>query len=239
MGSANLVCIMGSLCKEPNLRVTPSGHHVCDLLVAVNRKSGVADYLPVIVWDEDAVACGRFLKTGSLVHVLGRLSSRNYEKADGSRHVAIEVVASKTTFLSAERAGGHKNANMTLLMGNLCREPNLRITPAGKMICDLIVAVDRKTGGTDYLPVICWNKDAESCGQHLYTGALVHVKGILTSRNYERADGSKHVAIEVSAQEIEFLGGPAKREERATRDVDLQGSLGGEEMAFGSLDEPG
>jgi single-strand DNA-binding protein len=222
---------MGSLCKEPNLRITPSGHHVCDLLVAVNRKSGVADYLPVIVWDEDAAACGRSLKTGLLVHVLGRLSSRNYEKADGSRHVAIEVIASKTTFLSAERAGGHKNANMILLMGNLCREPNLRVTSAGKIICDLIVAVNRKTGGTDYLPVICWNKDAESCDQHLYTGALVHVKGILTSRNYERADGSRHVAIEVSAQEIEFLGGAARREGRDPRDTDLQDKVPGE-MAF-------
>jgi single-strand DNA-binding protein len=219
---------MGSLCKEPNLRITPSGHHVCDLLVAVNRKSGVADYLPVIVWDEDAVACERSLKTSSLVHVLGRLSSRNYEKPGGSRHVAIEVISSKITFLSAARAGGHKNANMILLMGNLCREPSLRATSAGKMISDLIVAVDRKTGGTDYLPVICWNKDAESCGQHLYTGALVHVKGILTSRNYERADGSRHVAIEVSAQEIEFLGGAARREGRDPRDTDLQDRTRGE-----------
>lgn len=99
MAHANLVVVLGNLCKEPNLRFTPSGKAICDLLVAVNRKSGSADYLPVIVWGKDAEACDKFLKKGSLVHISGRIQSRNYEKQGGEKHVAIEVVATEIEFL--------------------------------------------------------------------------------------------------------------------------------------------
>jgi single-strand DNA-binding protein len=99
MAHANMTVLLGNLCKDPNLRFTPSGKAICDLLIAVNRKSGAADYLPVIVWGRDAEACDRFLKKGSLVHVIGRIQSRNYEKPDGTKHVAIEVVASEIEFL--------------------------------------------------------------------------------------------------------------------------------------------
>lgn len=99
MAHANVVIVLGNLCKEPNLRFTPSGKAICDLLIAVNRKSGSADYLPVIVWGKDAEACDKFLKKGSLVHVTGRVQSRNYEKPDGGKHVAIEIVATEIEFL--------------------------------------------------------------------------------------------------------------------------------------------
>lgn len=98
----NIVVVLGNLCKEPNLRYTPSGKSICDLLVAVNRKGGKADYLPVIVWGDDAEACHRHLKKGSLVHVVGKMSSRNYTKKEGdeeTQHVAIELVADKIDFL--------------------------------------------------------------------------------------------------------------------------------------------
>lgn len=104
MAHANVVVVLGNLCKEPNLRFTPSGKAICDLLVAVNRKSGAADYLPVIVWGRDAEACERFLKKGSLVHVIGRIQSRNYNKPDGSKHVAIELIASEIEFLDKQSA---------------------------------------------------------------------------------------------------------------------------------------
>lgn len=103
------------------------------------------------------------------------------------------------------------HANTTILLGNLCKEPNLRFTPSGKAICDLLVAVNRKSGAADYIPVIVWGKDAESCDRFLNKGSLVHITGRVQSRNYEKPDGSKHVAIEVVTQEIEFLDKPTGR----------------------------
>ena len=104
MAHANVTILLENLCKDPNLRFTPSGKAICDLLVAVNRKSGATDYLPVIVWGRDAEACDKFLKKGSLVHIVGRTQSRNYEKPDGSKHVAIEIVAQEIEFL--DKASG-------------------------------------------------------------------------------------------------------------------------------------
>lgn len=103
MASVNIAVILGNLCKEPNLRYTPSGKAICDLLVATNRQSGTADYLPVIVWGKDAEACDRMLKKGSLVHIVGRIQSRNYEKPDGTKHVAIEIVAQDIDFLDKDK----------------------------------------------------------------------------------------------------------------------------------------
>lgn len=103
MAHGNVVTILGNLCKDPNLRFTPSGKAICDLVVAVNRTSGSADYIPVIVWGKDAEACDKYIKKGSLVFVTGRISSRNYTKPDGSKHVAIEIVSSQIEFLDREK----------------------------------------------------------------------------------------------------------------------------------------
>lgn len=103
--STNIVILLGNLCKEPNLRWTPKGKAVCDLLVATNRKSGQADYIPCITWGANAEACGRHLKKGSQVQIVGRIKSRNYEKDDPQnpgekvKHVAIEVDVDQILFL--------------------------------------------------------------------------------------------------------------------------------------------
>ena len=111
MASVNLTIILGNLCKEPNLRYTPSGKAICDLLVATNRQSGTADYLPIIVWGKDAEACERMLKKGSLVHIVGRTQSRNYEKPDGTKHVAIEIVAQEIDFLDKDKLEEAENVS--------------------------------------------------------------------------------------------------------------------------------
>ena len=101
MAFENVTMLMGNLCKAPNLRFTPSGDKICDLLLAVDRgsNSSKADYLPVIVWGKDAEACDKYLSSGSLIYVRGRIQSRNYTDSNGEKHVAIEVVAKKIDFI--------------------------------------------------------------------------------------------------------------------------------------------
>ena len=75
----NELRLHGFICKEPNLRVTPKGREVCDLLVAVRRKYNRSDYIPCVTWNRDA----RFtstLKVGSPVYIRGRVQSRDYIK---------------------------------------------------------------------------------------------------------------------------------------------------------------
>ncbi len=80
----NRLELSGALCKAPILRRTPLGREICDLLLAVNRRYGRADYLPCIAWGSLARSCGQ-LEVGDSLSLSGRLQSRKYRKVDGDR----------------------------------------------------------------------------------------------------------------------------------------------------------
>lgn len=75
----NRLNLEGALCKPPILRRTPLGRDICDLLLAVNRSYGRADYLPCIAWGSLALACSN-LSVGDRLRLEGRLQSRQYRK---------------------------------------------------------------------------------------------------------------------------------------------------------------
>lgn len=90
---ANHLALAGALCKPPILRRTPLGREICDLMLAVNRRYGRADYLPCIAWGSLAHQCGAML-VGDSLRLEGRLQSRAYNKeVDGQLQVrtAFEV----------------------------------------------------------------------------------------------------------------------------------------------------
>lgn len=89
----NCLVLGGVLCKQPVRRRTPLGREICDLLLAVNRPYGRADYLPCIAWGSLAALCGS-MDVGSPLRLEGRLQSRRYRKmtSDGEEiRVAYEV----------------------------------------------------------------------------------------------------------------------------------------------------
>ena len=89
----NRLLLSGTLCKPPSLRSTPLGRSICDMILAVNRRYGRADYLPCIAWGSLAHQCGG-LEVGSTLCFEGRLQSRTYTKNLGDRteeRVAFEV----------------------------------------------------------------------------------------------------------------------------------------------------
>lgn len=75
----NQLILSGALCRKPVARRTPLGREICDLLLAVNRPYGRADYLPCIAWGSLATHCGS-LPVGALLRLEGRLQSRQYHK---------------------------------------------------------------------------------------------------------------------------------------------------------------
>ena len=90
---ANQLELSGVLCKPPVVRRTPLGREICDLLLAVNRPYGRADYLPCIAWGSLAAHCGA-LDVGDPLRLEGRLQSRQYHKLiDGEQveRTAFEV----------------------------------------------------------------------------------------------------------------------------------------------------
>ncbi len=105
-------------------------------------------------------------------------------------------------------------ANLTVIMGNLTRKPELRYTPQEKAVTTLNVAVnrvytDRQTGerveNTDFIPVSVWNRQAENCVKYLDKGSGVYVEGRLNLRRWEGPDGDPRSKLEVVARRVQFL----------------------------------
>lgn len=95
----NRLELSGVLCKQLTLRRTPLGREICDLLLAVNRRYGRADYLPCIAWGSLARACAG-LNVGDSLTLTGRLQSRVYRKVEGDRET--QRTAYEISVLSAE-----------------------------------------------------------------------------------------------------------------------------------------
>lgn len=89
----NELILAGVLCKPTVVRRTPLGREICDMMLAVNRKYGRADYLPCIAWGGLAAWCGQ-LEVGDGLKLNGRLQSREYTKEENGqsiRRTAFEV----------------------------------------------------------------------------------------------------------------------------------------------------
>ena len=89
----NRILLSGVICKQPYLRRTPLGRSICDIILAVNRHYGRADYLPCIAWGQVATAVAG-MTVGDRLMLEGRVQSRNYTKLLDSgpvERVAYEV----------------------------------------------------------------------------------------------------------------------------------------------------
>src|SRR5690606_1907883 len=97
--------IIGRLTKDPELKHTQSGVAVTNFTVAVDRNFKNAqgeydtDFIPVVVWRQQAEHCCKYLGKGRLVAVAGRIQVRNYDDKDGIRRYITEIVADEVQFL--------------------------------------------------------------------------------------------------------------------------------------------
>ena len=105
------------------------------------------------------------------------------------------------------------NLNKVFLIGNLTRDPELRYIPSGMAVATFTVAVNRvyktqtgeKKEQTSFIKVVVWARRAEVCGEYLSKGSPVFVEGRLQSRDWETQEGQKRNAVEVVADNIQFL----------------------------------
>jgi single-strand DNA-binding protein len=91
--SYNRVQLAGRLTADPELRYTPSGKAVCKLRVATND-TRAAQFHDVLAWEDLAETAAESLKKGGAILVEGRIQTRTYEAADGSKRRVTEIVAS-------------------------------------------------------------------------------------------------------------------------------------------------
>lgn len=110
----NKAIIIGNLGKAPEVKFTAGGEAVCKFPVATSKKwtdkSGQKQektcWHSVVVWGKQAESCGQYLEKGSKVYVEGEIDNRTYEKADGTKGYASEIIARDVRFLSTAQQGG-------------------------------------------------------------------------------------------------------------------------------------
>ena len=109
--------------------------------------------------------------------------------------------------------------NKIILLGRLTRDPEVRYTSTGKVVCQFTLAVDRPFANqegqreADFIPVVIWGKQGETCGNYLTKGQRALVEGRLQIRSYNAKDGGKRWITEVIADHFEFI------ECKATSDI--------------------
>ena len=108
----NKVILVGNLTRDPELTETPSGVAVCRFAIAVSRDYASADgtretdFFNITVWRGRAENCGKYLKKGNKVAIVGSLQNRSYEDKDGIKRNVTDVVASEVEFLTPKTAQG-------------------------------------------------------------------------------------------------------------------------------------
>ena len=108
----NKVILVGNLTRDPELSETPSGIAVCRFSIAVSRDYASADgnretdFFNITVWRGRAENCGRYLKKGNKVAIVGSLQNRSYDDKDGNKRYVTDVIANEVEFLTPRGASG-------------------------------------------------------------------------------------------------------------------------------------
>lgn len=175
------------------------GFYMAD--IAVKRLSDSEDLIPVMV-SERLVDVTEDL-TGATVRVAGQF--RSYNRHEEKRNkLVLSVFAREWEFIEEEVENA--KTNQIFLDGFICKPPVYRKTPLGREIADLLIAVNRPYGKSDYIPCICWGRNARfaSC---MEVGTHVNVWGRIQSREYNKKinenDVEKRIAYEISVSKIE------------------------------------
>lgn len=192
----NYTRLCGSMAGSPVYSHSGRGEQFYTFPLEIRRLSGNTDTVNVVLRRAQLAQ----LEPGEeeKLRVTGQLRSFNNRRGDGAKLV-ITVLARELELCDGE------DENLISLAGTLCKPPNLRTTPMGRDICDLMVAVNRHYGRSDYLPCICWGlKAREAAAWTVGTG--VRLEGRIQSRRYIKLSESGAVektAFEVSVTEIE------------------------------------
>ena len=166
--------------------------------LAVRRLSGAVDRLPVTLPGK-LLACVPAAE-GQLLTVSGQVRSYN-KVVDGAGRLMVTLFVQ-----SLSEARESDTLNKVTLVGALCKPPIYRSTPFGREICDMMLAVNRAFGKSDYIPCIAWGRNAQYAAR-FGVGEKICLTGRFQSREYQKLmDNGEYItrsAYEVSAFTLE------------------------------------
>ncbi|MCI9341031.1 MAG: single-stranded DNA-binding protein [Dorea sp.] len=197
----NQVTIMGEI-ASPFIfshEVYGEGFYMVD--VNVKRLSNSEDNIPLMISERLIDVSQDY--TGEFIMVSGQFRSYNRHDEQKNRLV-LSVFVREVEFIDEELDGA--KTNNIFLDGYICKLPVYRKTPLGREIADLLLAVNRPYGKSDYIPCICWGRNARFAST-FEVGEHVQIIGRIQSREYIKklteTETEKRVAYEVSVSKLE------------------------------------
>lgn len=202
----NRVCIIGEIVSEFTFshEVFGEGFYIAN--VSVNRLSDMVDVIPLMISERliDVTKDYRGMK----IEVAGQF--RSYNRHEGTKNkLVLSIFVRELRFLEDDEMPEEQSkSNQIFLDGYVCKPPIYRKTPLGREIADILVAVNRPYGKSDYIPCIAWGRNARFAGA-LEVGAHLQVSGRVQSREYTKKIGEeeveRRVAYEVSVSKIDLV----------------------------------
>lgn len=199
----NQVSMMGKIAAGFTFshQVFGEGFYMTELLV--KRLSESEDRIPVMVSERLVDVTQDYI--GEYVEIHGQFRSYNRHEELKNRLV-LSVFVREIEFIEEETE--EMKSNQILLDGYICKDPIYRKTPLGREIADLLVAVNRSYGKSDYIPCICWGRNARFAAR-FEVGVHVQIWGRIQSREYVKRlnedEVEKRTAYEVSVSKIEYM----------------------------------
>ncbi len=200
----NQVTVMGEIVGDFcfSHEIFGEGFFLVDM--KVKRLSESYDIIPLMVSERLIDVTGDY--NGRFVAVNGQFRSYNRHEERKNRLV-LSVFAREIEFV--DEVEESSKTNQIYLDGYICKEPIYRKTPLGREIADVLLAVNRPYGKSDYIPCICWGRNARYAN-NFRVGERCAVWGRIQSREYMKklseTDIEKRVAFEVSVSKLELLG---------------------------------
>ncbi len=198
--TGNSIHLRGHVCQPLQFGHELFGEQFFVTTLRVPRLSGAEDFLPVTL--SERLLIDEPITAGSILCLDGQLRSYN-KVVEGSGRLLITAFAQR--LLPEE---DEENPNRVQLTGALCKAPSYRTTPFGREIADLMLAVNRSYGKSDYIPCITWGRTARYAA-NLKIGDKVQLVGRFQSRNYQKQlpDGTilNKVAYEVSVSRLSAM----------------------------------
>lgn len=192
----NTILLTGEIITEPYLAFNAYGENFYSFNLSCKRTSGVADVLPCIIPEVFLGDC----KVNDRVDISAEIRTRNHQIGT-ERHLEITVFVNSMT-----KSDSDEDINEVALAGTICKKKNVRKTPYGRQVIDLIIASNRGYGKSDYIPTIVWGGNAFKVEQQFTVGEKIEALGRLQSREYTKhfADGTEEVrtAYELSIKHI-------------------------------------
>lgn len=200
--------------KSENNRATISGEIVSGFLFShelfgerfynfdlkSRRESGTVDIIPVMISERLVNVNEKHM--GKRVLLKGQFRSYNHH-VGVKNHLILFMFATEY-----EEDDSERDCNKIMLNGFICKQPVYRETPLGREVADIFLAVNRSYGKSDYIPCICWGRNARFA-EDLEVGTNIKIEGRMQSREYKKKLSDEEVetrtAYEISASKITVI----------------------------------